>query len=217
MNKSTVLKEMAAALDVEKRDLDAEVDKSLGSFRVGQIYRVTLGSKEYCVAEDDDVVRALAIAIVTQDLEEDPGNFNQSFIEGHIDIDALRRELEPDVEADLYQLYEEEPGRVWEDREREGLGVPEEDDDGDLPEPAQDDIDELVERLVEERLKYPLDYLEDIYGREDAIKRALDIGGIDIASAAEEAVSADGEGHFVARYDGSIHQTPGGLSFWREN
>jgi len=215
MNKSTVLKEMALALDAEKRDLDAEVDRGYSSFRVGQVYRVTFGSKEYCVAEDDDVVHALAIAIVTQDLEEEPENFNRNFLEHHIDKAQLRKELEDDVENSLYDLYGEEPDRVWEDREREGLDVPEEDEDGERRDPNTKEVDELVDLLAVEQLREPIAYLEEIYSKEEALQKALELGGIDIEAAAEEAVGADGEGHFVARYDGDIHQTPGGLSFWR--
>jgi len=60
-------------------------------------------------------------------------------------------------------------------------------------------------------------YLEKIYGSEDAVKQAIEIAGIDVNAAAEDAVDTDGPEHFVARYDGNYYTTKNGLVYWREN
>ena len=61
-----------------------------------------------------------------------------------------------------------------------------------------------------------MEYLDDIYG-DEAAKKAIEIAGIDVEAAAKEAVSTDGEGHFLSGYDGETHETKGGLVYWRTN
>ena len=60
-------------------------------------------------------------------------------------------------------------------------------------------------------------YLEDIYGKEDAVKQAIEIAGIDYNAAAEDAVDTDGASHFLSSYDGDSYETPSGLVYWRHN
>lgn len=88
---------------------------------------------------------------------------------------------------------------------------------GEEPEVPETDIENLARDQTQERLKDPVGYLEEFHSREDAIKRAIEIAGIDVDAAAEEAVSADGEGHFLSSYDGHMHEAPGGLVYWRTN
>jgi hypothetical protein len=89
---------------------------------------------------------------------------------------------------------------------------------GEEPEVKGRDLDEIAETVAKERLSDPVGYLEDIYGKEDAIKEAIRIGGIDYDSAAQEAVSADGAAHFLCNYDGNYDTTsPSGFVVWREN
>lgn len=88
---------------------------------------------------------------------------------------------------------------------------------GEEPEVPEKEISDLCESETEEQLKDPVSYLEDIYGREDAVKKAIEIAGIDEQAAAEEAVSTDGAGHFLSGYDGHLHTGPGGIVYWRTN
>ena len=46
---------------------------------------------------------------------------------------------------------------------------------------------------------------------------AIEIAGIDIDAAADDAVDTDGWEHFLARYDGKSHETDSGLVYWRVN
>jgi hypothetical protein len=106
------------------------------------------------------------------------------------------------------------PRGFWREAERY-IDVPDE-DEGEMPDP-DDYIEEVAEKMTEERLKDPIAYLEDIYGAEDAVKQAIEIAGIDVDAAAEDAVDTDGAAHFLARYDGNSYETKSGLVYWRDN
>lgn len=83
--------------------------------------------------------------------------------------------------------------------------------------PSDSDVESVAEAQTNEQLKDPMSYLEDIYGKEDAVKQAIQIAGIDVKAAAQEAVNTDGAGHFLSSYDGKTHETPNGLVYWRHN
>jgi hypothetical protein len=215
-DEDAVLAEVARALEMDPEEL--RIRRShLSDFGAGDVYEVASGRMEWNVVESDDAERELAIAVVTQDLESEPEIFEPHFIESHIDKDRLRRELHSDIlsmrEEDLREMRDREFWREW---ESEGWELPEEDEDGELPEPDDSQIEELAERQTEEQLRDPLAYLEDIYG-DEAAKKAIEIAGIDIEAAAEEAVDTDGPAHFLAHYDGNSQTTRGGLVYWRVN
>ncbi len=214
-DEDAVLAAVAKDLDEDPEDLSVEEDKGLTSFGEGTVYRISVGKREWCVAENYDAARALALAVVTQDLESEPEMFKKSFLESHIDQDRLRRDLEGDVrdmaEEDLREMSDRDFWRTAEDY----IDVPEEDDDGGMPDP-EEYIEEVAEAMVEQKLKDPMEYLEDIYGEKEAVEQAIKIAGIDVAAAAEDAVDTDGWEHFLCRYDGDSHQV-GDLVYWREN
>jgi hypothetical protein len=163
----------------------------------------------------------LAIAVVEQDLDDQPEMFEQTFIESHINIDRLRRDLQSDVESMNYDTMSElRPDEFWREAENYGMEAPEADDDDEdweVPEPTNIEIETLAERMAEQELRDPVQYLQDIYGDEEGIKKAVEIGGIDINAAAEDAVRTDGAGHFLAHYDGNINDGPNGIVYWRAN
>lgn len=218
-DEDSVLAEMAHALDIDPDELKIRDDRS--GFSV-QAYEVTTrgGRMEWRVVASEDDERELALEIVKQDLEQEPEIFKQSFIESHINTDRLRRDLESDVqsmrEEDLHDMAERHLDDFWREYEREGFDAPEEDEDGERREPKDSEIEELAASLTEAELKDPMEYLRDIYG-DDAAKKAIDIAGIDIDAAAEEAVDTDGPAHFLSSYDGQSYTTPGGLVYWRTN
>lgn len=214
-----VAKEMAKALDVEEADLKIRSAKNYESFGAGTVWEVTLGkNQEYYVVADDEVASDLAVEIVKQDLETEPEIFNQEFLEQHIDEKKLREELESDVrDMAREDLEQTDTDDFWRQAEGQGMYVPDEDEDGERRDPTEQEIEELVGLIVDDRLKDPIEYLEDIYGKTDAMKQAIKIAGIDVDAAATEAVNADGAGHFLGHYDGETHETPGGFVYWREN
>jgi hypothetical protein len=84
------------------------------------------GRKEWQVVENDDQERALALAVVQQDLEEEPEIFNRDFIERHIDKDKLRSELHSDaLDMRIEELSEMSPDDFWREWENEGFEFPE--------------------------------------------------------------------------------------------
>ena len=218
-DEDAVLAEMGKALDIDPDELKIRDDGS--GFSI-QAYEITIkgskNGKEWKVVASEDDERDLALEIATQDLEESPENFNQDFIESHIDMDRLRRELESDVQsANEDRLRDERPNDFWKEYEQAGFDAPEEDEDGEREDPDDSHIEELAQSLTEEELKDPMRYLEDIHDKEDAVKKAIEIAGIDIDAAAEDAVDTDGPGHFLSSYDGNTYTTKGGLVYWRTN
>ncbi len=218
-DEDSVLAEVAAEIDVDPDELRIR-ESHLTGFGAGTVYEVTLrggGHKEWNVVESEDQERELALAIVKQDLEESPENFEPNFIKSHIDTDRLRRDLESDVQNQNEEtLRDRSDDEFWREWEREGFDAPEEDEEGDVPSPTDDQIAELAERQTEEQLRDPMEYLRDIYG-DDAAKQAIEIAGIDIDAAAEDAVDTDGAAHFLSSYDSNSYTTPGGLVYWGRN
>jgi hypothetical protein len=225
-DEETVLAEVARELDIDPDQLSIREESGLSGFGAGTVYEVTIrggrkpgqGGKEWHVVENEDQERDLALAVVKEDLDNEPELFNKSFIESHINTDRLRRDLESDVQNMNEETLRDRSDRdFWREWEGEGFDMPEEDEDGDIPSPTDEQIEELATKQTESQLKDPMEYLEDIYGREDAVKQAIKIAGIDIDAAAEEAVDTDGPAHFLARYDGNSYTTNAGLVYWRAN
>jgi hypothetical protein len=218
-DEDAVLAEMGKSLDIDPDDLKIQDDRS--GFSV-QAYEISIRGgkhgKEWKVVADEDAERELALEIVKQDLEESPENFNQDFIEQHIDMDRLRRELESDVQnSNEDRLRDERPRDFWKEYEGAGFDAPEEDEDGEREDPDDSHIEELAQSQTEEQLRDPMQYLEEIYDKEDAVKRAIEIAGFDVDAAAEDAVDTDGPAHFLNSYDGNSYTTKGGLVYWRTN
>ncbi len=214
-DEEAVLAEVAKKLGEDPEDLEIEENSGLTGFGEGVVYQISAGKREWSVAESDEAAYAVALEVVKQDLEHEPESFSKDFLESHINKDRLRRELESDVremaEEDLRDMRARD---FWRTAERY-IDVPEEDDDGDMPAP-EDYIDDVAEKMTEERLKDPMDYLSDLYG-DEAAEQAIKIAGFDIAGAAEDAVDTDGWQHFLSRYDGNSTETKSGFVFWREN
>ena len=219
-DEEAVLDDVAAAMEADIEECVIEEDRGMSSFGEGTVYQVEWGVEEYHVAKNHDQAYALAVEVVKQDLEQEPELFNKDFIERHINTDKLRDELESDeLNARIDELTFEsgrDPDNFWIDYEQEGWDAPEEDEDGFRREPTTKEIEELAEAQTKERLQDPMQFLEEIYGDEAAAK-AIEIAGIDVDAAADDAVDTDGWEHFLARYDGKSHETASGLVYWRVN
>jgi len=251
-DEDSVLAEVAAAEDFDPTYATIK-ESHMTSFGTGTYYEIKLGKKSYTVARDEDEARELALAVVKQDLEQEPEIFNRNFIEGHINTDRLRSALEDDVANSLYENLKEEADRnPIEFMKEHDIEIPEPTDkemrdyaekmaddkdeekeiyaklkDGDAEdkwiemgeEPKVDDRDIVAASTdaAAQQLKDPVAYLEDMYGKEDAMKQAIEIAGIDEDAAAEEAVDTDGWQHFLASYDGNSNETEAGFVYWRDN
>ncbi len=255
-NEEEVKQAMAKALECSVDELEIK-ESHLSSFGHFVIYQIDWGSQEYSVAEDNDCAEKLAVAIVKQDLEESPENFEPNFIESHIDLKRLRSELQSDVESmrldDLTEEAQKRPLRFMKDNDidideppsakvkeyiantfdveieesssfaagkfSEIRAMDAEDqwsEIGEDPEVKDRDIESIAEAEAKARLKDPVEYLKDIYG-DDAVKKAIEIAGIDVDATAEEAVSTDGAGHFLSGYDSTTYDGPHGIVYWRNN
>lgn len=218
-----VLTEMSKAIDVKKDDLLIFSGRRYGSYSGdATTWQVNVGEDgaEYFVVADYDAAEQLAIAEVEDRLRDDASSFNQDFIERHIDVDNLRNQLRSDAEEyNRDYLKDIGAGQFW--RNAEGyenhIYVPEEDEDGERREPTEEEIELLVELMTEADLQNPIEYLNNQLDEEQAMRRAIELGGINIEEAAKEAVRDDGPGFWLASYDNELRETPGGFIYWRTN
>jgi hypothetical protein len=217
-NEKNILREMSEALGEDHEALSID-ESSVASFGE-EAYTVKAGRQEWTVVENDDVAERLALAVVTQDLEQEPEIFNRSFIESHIDMERLKEWVRDAVMEDEYssEIARSEPERFWEEAAHWGIDVPEPDEDGNMPDDVDDKyVEALQEMIADDRAKDPMAFFEDLYGRDEAQKYAMEAVGIDIGEAAQDAVDTDGWQHFLSRYDGSSDETESGFVYWRES
>ncbi len=214
-----------AAVEMQQ---DLETEFELSDFGLRHMTLDTQGAS-YVVYESDDVAEAAAIDDVEQQLDDEPGNFNQDWLQGFIDTDRLKEALMSDVEESNRSRYDDE----WPDYESKRDGLIEQDklDQDDFFDEEMNEleitpelerkIDEAYEEFITEvsegELEDPMDYLENIYGREEAPKQAMSIVGINTREAAENAVSLDGWEHFLSHYDGNSTTLPSGSVYVRSN
>lgn len=205
-------------------DVSADLDDGAAfqGFQHGNLLQITSGSAEYAVAEDYEQMEELAEEVVYQDLEEDASMFEQNWLMGHVDEDALRNHLYRDVYDMNYDMITEESTDDAIDR-MESMGMDTEaayDEDGDLDDDKAEDFvssnaDTFAEMATEEQLSDPMSYLSDIYGDKEAFEKIVEWRLIDLESAAKDAVNVDGAAHFLARYDGNYYELDNGAVYWR--
>lgn len=224
------------ALAVVNQDLESEPEIFNRDFIKSHIDQEKLKKWVYDAAMEDDY----AADIASDDAERFWKEAEQWF-----DLDELRQKeadkISKDVSEVFRRAYEAHPDKGMDDalalqsaRQDASDEVPRgvtgdfddealtftADVDDDIPLP--DDvprkyIDQLREAIAEDKAKNPMAFFEDIYGRDEAAKHAIDAVGIDIDAAAKEAVHVDGWQHFLARYDGESYETKEGLVWWRDN
>jgi hypothetical protein len=214
-----VLLDMSRALDIapdrlkvtKGRPYDEAFEVSVGTNQTNQ---------EYVVVPDEDTARTLALESVTNDLETEPAIFSPALIEGHVDQKKLKKWVFNARMEDDYvdELAAHQIDDFWQLARQLNVdkAVPDTDEDGELMEPTKRQIQAVKKAYAESAANHPMEYFEDIYGR-DAGKHAVKAVGFDTKAAAEEAVNSDGWQHFLAGYDGSSHSTDSGLVYWRTN
>lgn len=218
-----VLREIAEALDIDKDELDIKYGSSPNGY--GDAYTIAThgGRQEWIVMRDEDEFDSAAVEGVKNDLQESPENFEPNFIQSHIDIDCLRNELHSDVSGSNTDYASEiGAGRFWEEAPDHGIDIPDDvqtalDKGEDPRKPTSAEIDAFEEDMTEQQLRYPIKYLEEIFGTEESQKKAAEIGRINIDAAAEEAVRTDGAAHFMCSYNGNYSTSPSGFIYWRHN
>jgi hypothetical protein len=210
-----ILFDMARALDVDPTDLDIEESDSDDG------YEIKLGRKEYRAFEKKETAEEMARDQVRETLNNEPEIFNQDFIARHINIAKLREWVKDAEMEDEYwnEIAKDDPERFWEDAKRWDIDIPEPDEEtGAMPSAVADKyIEEIKEKTAEERSQDPMQWLNDL-GYENPTEKAIEIAGIDIEQAVNEAISSDGWAHFTNSYDGDSHETPRHhYVYWRTN
>lgn len=215
------LLDMARALDVPPSDLKVAAWRPAWRPFPKIAFEVRLGSSEYVVVPDEAAARKIALEHVEDDLKNEPKIFSESLIERHINQKALKKWVHDAQMEDDYvdELARHQVDDFW------GLAkqldvdkaVPDTDEDGNLMEPTQKQLAAVKRAYAGRYDKKPMDYFEDMYSHEDAVKAALKAAGFDVKDAAKDAVDTDGWQHFLAGYDGESHETDSGLVYWRVN
>lgn len=189
-------------------------------------FKVDVGNEEWLFFKSEDEAESYALEIVRNDLESEPEIFSQDWLRQFVDEDRLRNAIgDPyeEWENDVRNLdYEDLLDKMVEE------GYVEDDDavffkkNGDkrIENPVRvKALNKIMEDYIErEKPSWePWDWLEDIYGKEDAQKQAIEMVGIDVDEAAKSAVATDGWPHFIARYDGHSHSLENGGVYCRTN
>jgi len=246
-----VLREAAKTLGF--KPFECRIKRGASPNGYGDAYMLTCGQREYFVMESSDEFEAAAVEGVENDLDKNPELFDRNFIQSHVNIERLRRDLHGDVYNSNYDDFLEEanqqPMRFL---KKHDIDIPSpsekqmrdhaeamSDDDksasviydeliaedeesrwitmGEDPEVPDSEVESVAEAQTEEQLRDPIDYLEDIYGPQEAVAQAIKIGGIDARAAAEEAVHLDGPEHFMCGYDNNYQTTRSGFIVWRHS
>jgi hypothetical protein len=173
------------------------------------------GESEWIVFENESAARQAAEDKVEDDLEQEPYIFNQSWLENYIDDERLKNALYSDVSEmarSYWDYIESESDSQYGNRQIQELISEGFLDESDITDEnaIYNAIEKAVEKRIDEDLEDPVQYLKDMLGDEDGIKKAIDIAGIDYDQAKEAAVDEDGVAHFLDGYDGREKELPSG-------
>ena len=174
---------------------------------------------EWTIYKSEDEAREAALERVRQDLRHEPENYFQPWLQNHINLERLKNHLREEAREIEWLLDMEEEEQVAYLIKAHILS--EENfynEEGDFV-PNEDLLEAGLEifRNQKEAEFDPLDFLRDIYGKEEYIAKAIEIGGINIDAAAEDAVQIDGWAHFMNTYDGGYTDLTNGAVAFRTN
>lgn len=189
-------------------------------------FKLDVGNEEWLFFKGYDDAESYTLDIVRNDLRTEPEIFSQDWLRGFVDEDRLRAAI-----GDPYEDWEDEVRTLDYDDLLSKMveeGYVEEDDpvffrkdtNPRIENPVRvKALDTIMEEYIErEKPKWePWDWLEEVYGAEDAQKQAVEMVGIDVEEAAKSAVATDGWAHFVAHYDGHSYSTDNGAHYCRIN
>jgi len=160
---------------------------------------------EWTLWRSEDAARAETLDVVRDQLQTDPGSFNQDWLLRFINRDALKEHFR-DIAGDIEFLTEMDEQEQVDYLIRQGI-LNREDfyDDSDNFVPNEDLLEAGQEAFREKKIAEfdPMEWLRDVYGEEEALKQAAEAVGININAAADNAIATDGWQHFASYYDGS--------------
>lgn len=134
-NEKGVLREVAKMLDLDPNDCDIKQGSAPNG--QGTAYEISCGRDEYFVMRNHDEFEEAAIEGVKADLRDDPSTFSSDFIQGHIDLKHLAKELHSDV-------YDSNYDSVNDEAERHPLDFLK-NHDLDIPRPSNKELDEYAD------------------------------------------------------------------------
>ena len=228
------LRQFAEAEDVALTDIviDDHWSERHGNYDPANMEETTAvqfeaDARQYMMFKDHDAAEAFALERVKNDLNDEPGIFTQSWLKDFVNEDKLRQAIgdpNEEWENDVRGLYYED---LLDKMVEEGWV--EADDpvffkkNGDKRVETKARVAALnvyMEDYIDRRkppAPDPWDWLQDIYGKDEAIKQAIEMAGIDIDKAAQSAVDTDGVAHFLSTYDGHEHELENGAVYYRTN
>jgi len=169
----------------------------------------------YTIWRTEDEAITYATNQVEQDIEDSPENFNKDFIKGYINTERLARDLR-DQARDIEWLPEDTRELVDELVRNDCLR----EEDFYTPTGRFKKITPRLDRMIDQGKEMladkreaafdPMEWLEEVYGKEEATKQAIEIAGVDAGAAARACVAADGWDHYVSSYDSSHYDLEGG-------
>ena len=185
------------------------------------------GEREWAVYRDSDNAEQAAIARVTEDMNDDPPMFTESFIQQYISIRPTDRRMIAQEESDNYvdevlrdadvleeagvtDEYEELQAKIDSTRS-EARKIALEKTQEDMLESAKETVREKKYDEIHAALEDPIQYFvhdHGIYSIQDLMKASFIY--IDTDEAAKDAVDTDGVAHFLDNYDGSEVDLPSG-------
>lgn len=189
-------------------------------------FKVDVGNKEWLFFKSEDEAETYALEIVRNDLKTEPEIFSQDWLREFVDEDRLRNAIgDPyeEWENDVRNLdYEDLLDKMVEENyvEDDDPVFFKKNSDKRIENPVRvKALNKIMEDFIEKKKPSwePWEWLEDVYGKEEAPKRAIEMVGIDVDEAAKSAVATDGWPHFIARYDGNSHYLENGSTYCRIN
>jgi len=174
---------------------------------------------EWKLYKSEDEARTYALNDVEQRLLDEPENFTQDWLGNFVNQDRLKdylREEAHDIEWLTDQSEQEQVDYLI----KQGLLNEEDFYNEDMDFVDNEDLREAgLEAFREKKAADfdPMEWFRDVYGRDEAMKYAIEAVGIDHHAAAENAIDTDGWSHYVSSYDDSYTNLSNGAVAWRTN
>ena len=216
VSKLELLEELEEWQTVAKKELEKEleVQTEVPEYALGSTDALSLVStsgagnnneSEWIVFEDSEKAESAALARVTEDLENEPEMFTQSWLQYYLEITDTDRRIIAGEESDnrVENMEDEEVTQE--------TGI-------DDPDEAREALQEKYYDEMYKALEDPINYFVDeqgIYSIEDLMKQSFI--RIDVERAAQDAIDTDGVAHFLDHYDGEGVELPSGAIAYGTN
>jgi hypothetical protein len=157
-----------------KEEIEETLDNGVGRYSSDGGASVTIDGEEFNLIEDHDKFHDLAINIVTQMLDDEPENFNQSFIQNHIYITDTDKSVIAGEEADNYydDMKDREIEKEYERKNGEIIGEEDEPDYDAMREELKSDYSDNIEKELDDPIGYFVDQ-QGIYTLEELLKSSF--------------------------------------------